>query len=775
MVLLRVLLPCLLCASVGAQSPSLEPYELPVDVAAAVRELTGAEPMRLLELLGDPTRQAREPAVEHWGQLDVRAQCALVRAGLRAGGSAAVGAAALAGEGDWLDLAETKAAVRAALPTCNRVDTPFDLGALFRMFDSEDAAAFLGNPGPRPREVPQFLGSMHRVLGPEHYPLIERLARSDDLLLRIEAVQYLGGRRIHRERIADFVITQPPGWKDEPEGVDIYSQPVPYVPLAVPSSAAREGYPAKLAALLERTFLRGGEGPPGSQFVAFHWVGEANAGPDDQTLLLQLAACNADAARRIAVHGLAQLGSPAALDALRRIAADRAEGRIAPACALGALVRSGDAEAKAALAADDAPDLALAVLWSVARADAERRLDAAFAGGGADSMASFWRLLEQAHRGASCGMPMDGLGEALVLRARRMDPDARRLFAMLEQWSATRRPDLLARAIALLDVANVVHAPLAVLEVADPVALATALHRIVRESKDHGDSIRRALPALVRMEPSLLGDAEDVLALFGRAESWDWQEEREELRIRLAAARPEVLRDRVLAALRREHGAGTWSGAGAMAAAAAVGGVDVHLALSLRNAYGERNTTPAEFEAAMAVMREPLLRGDGVAAVEALLAAADGSLCGLDGLWTLRDGRGLPYLRAARDRRELGGHREAIGQLARAGDPAALATVEHAIRARLYGWMDSWSPHVLANGHDLARVPLLVAQLDTNCCTHTVVSGALQQIVPLVPEPADDLAVPRVERERAFWQVAREQLRFSRIADGHVVLPARDR
>jgi hypothetical protein len=750
----------------------LPPYELPAAVVARVQERTREEPMQFVARLGAPSPDARESAYEHWGELDAEAKAALVRAGLRAGGAAAIGAAAVADEGFWLDLAETKAAVRAGLPVHNRIDTPFDVGGFYRMFDAEDAAVLLADPGPRPREVPQFLGILHRVLGPKHAPLLERLARSDDWLLRIEAAGYLGAPD-ERRRVAQYLVTRPAGWDERPEGVDVFTEGVPYTPQAVPAAAQREGFDALLGELIERQFLGETIGDSKTRFFVAQWAKDSRAGAGDLPLLQRLAAVDDDDARRIAVAGLAQLGGDEALATLRAIAAAteaavRDREHLAPWFAWAALAAAGDDAARRRLADPAAPAVALALAWQVARADALPAIDAAFGAAVDGGRTAFRRVLAAAAAGVAVGAPMHGLEAALVERARRVDLDARRLFPMLRELPATRHDDVVRRAIERLDDTNVTAAPLAVFEVVDAPALARQLLGIVANAAEGSDAIEGALAALVQLAPPLLGDAASVHRLFDLAERWPWAERREELRVRLAAARPAELRERVFATLQREHEPGSWAAAGAVAAAVAALGVDERVALSWLNAYGERNASAEELAAARAVMLPALERGDGAAAIVLLIEDEGGRLCGLDGLWTLPDGVGMQCLRTARDRRELGEHREAIGQLARGGDPEALAVVEHVIRARLYGWLDYWPDHVLGNGHDLDRLPLLLAQLGVNCCTHAVVTSALDCIMPREGQHDGDVFVTEVDLDRAWWQTPRERLRLSRIAGGWV-------
>ncbi|MBL8732495.1 MAG: hypothetical protein JNN13_09015 [Planctomycetes bacterium] len=125
----------------------------------------------------------------------------------------------------------------------------------------------------------------------------------------------------------------------------------------------------------------------------------------------------------------------------------------------------------------------------------------------------------------------------------------------------------------------------------------------------------------------------------------------------------------------------------------------------------------------------PALRaGDGAGAIAALCARGPAFVGELRYLGACRSAAVRAHLERCRDEREHGQYRWAIAELARSGDGAARAEIEAVITHRLYRWLDDLDCEVLTDGAALERVPLLLDQLDTNCCTFAVVGSALGQV-----------------------------------------------
>src|SRR6185369_15027084 len=110
-------LPWFVVLSVALVLPAqgLLPCPLPDDVAATVQKVAGQDAFAVLRVLGGMDLEARAAARAKWDTLDVRARCAVVRAGLRSTDQeVATGAAAMA-KLEWLDAAECKRAAAVGL------------------------------------------------------------------------------------------------------------------------------------------------------------------------------------------------------------------------------------------------------------------------------------------------------------------------------------------------------------------------------------------------------------------------------------------------------------------------------------------------------------------------------------------------------------------------------------------------------------------------------------------------------------------------------------
>jgi len=769
-----VSLVVLLGAGVPAQE--LSSYELPAAVATRIRAQTDDEPFRLLGAIASADLGRRQAAEAKWEALDERSQCALIRAGLRSSDAeVAAGAAVKAADhSQWLDTSETKRAARAGLARCNGYNTPFDVANFFDLLDGEDAALLLAAPGPRPREMVQFIGPLHHRLGPEHWAQVELLAYGDDVLLQRDAEHYLGFVKSQRLRYGHFLLSRPIEPAEWPEDFDPVTDRMPYEPRKVDLRPKGDGYHPVLAALLEDLFLSERKLEGRELTFAWRWAISEDAGEIDRPLLVRLAASPRHEAKSIAIAGLSAIGGEDVVKTLRQSVEGLPDTHVDLFFALGELTRRGDADARQRLIdlAAERPG-ALAVLWRVERERAVDLLDAV----------ELKHVLDAIDEGAIWGAPMDGIDVALVGRAGRLD--AVGLGRLLADVPTARSPDLLARAIAALDASNVDDMPLGVLEFGGAAALAGQLHAILADDELTGDLFETTMGALVRLEPALLGDDATVLALFDRCGALRDFEARASLQLRIAAARGDVVRDRLLAPLDDADPAsvsvGTtgmvWNSpaarqlAGMLAAAVAACGVDYRSAAGLMFELTKHGPTAAQLTAARTAMRGPLLRGDGVAAIGALLALDMGIDLGHLRVWTLPDEVALPALQRGLEQRERGEYLDAVGQLARRGDQAARAEVERAIRRRLYRWIDRLGVGVLTDGKSLDRVPLLLSQVDSNCCTYAVIASALEEVFEVDAFTNENGVRSRPARLRATWERGRDRLRWSRIADRWLIVP----
>ena len=758
--------------SLVAAGQELPPYQLPVDVASRVRDLTLAEPLRLLAGLASADLDLRGRADAFWQQLPARSRCALMRAGLRSADvEVAAGAARVATDNyEWLDTVEIKRAAQRGMARCNRIDTPFDVGEFFDLLDAEDAAHFLGNPGPRPREVPQFVGPLHQRLGPEHWPQLEQLAHGDDLLLRDDAVPYLALTKYRRLAYAHFLLSQPLDAPVLPDDFDPMVDRLPYQPRRFSLRAKGDGYHPVLAALLEDQFLVRDKDRAGAGACAWRWARAERAGEIDRALLLRLAACDRDAGQRVAIAGLARLEGEDVHAALRQIAAGEIDADVAPLLALGELVRRDDAAARARLRilAFGHP-LALATLWQVDRAAFAPYLDAACTGAGRDGDAAMRRLLEAVDDGRFWGLPMTGLDAALLARVRAVECDDARLGRVLAALPRTRRPELARRVIGAIDAGNVDGMPLGVLELLAPEALALRLHALLADDELDDDALVTTIAAVARLPDELLGSDAFVARLYDRCAQIRSEDSRERLRLRIAAVRGRAVWTVVAQRLEDAVVPNSYASAGALAAAVAATGIDHRTAHSLYYNL-QANADAQQLHGAFRVMKAPLLRGDGEAAIAALLAQ-DVLGLGLVTVWPLADAVALPALERGRTARERGEYLAATGQLARRGHAAARAEVESAISRRLYGWIDRLGTDVLTDGKSLDRVPLLLSQVDSNCCTFAVIASALEDVFEVDPFVGESGVQLRPAVLHAVWREHRDDLRWSRIADRWLIVP----
>lgn len=751
------------CLLVPLTAQQLPPYELPADVAAAVRVAGRPEPMLLLAELGSMELPRRARAEEIWSLLDARSRCALVRAGLRAlDPGVAFGAAAKAGDGAWLDAAECKRAVRAGMGRCNVVDTPFDVAAFFKLFDARDTAEFLANPGEPPYEVPQFFDALHHRFGPEHAAQVEQLGRGDHVLVRRDAARYLPVLRVERAMMAHHLLAMPVGEPELPKGFDYANGRLPFVPRSFTLRPAGDGWPPLLEALLER-LLEAGDDELGWR-LAWLWARDVAAGPADAALLERLLRSDQEVAQRIGVRGVREHDLPAARELLAAVAGSTDDEALAPLLALVELHRRGDGAALATLRTQAAgAPLALALWWNVAPAEAAAFVTPAFAG----DVAMAVHLVAARDDGEFWGEPMAGV-EAHVASALAESRDGGpALGELLLGFPGLRTVSLARRAIAALDARNVEQMPLAVLELADAPALAAALQHLLAGEGLSPDGRERIVTALCRLGAPGADEAAVDRLWEGVAALGD-SDRRNHRRIELAAALGPRAANRLLAGLDAEQW--TWGPdtAGSIAALWAAGGVDTGLAKELAEELARLPHEP------IAALREPLLpllrAGEGRAAV--LRYLADRPLeRGLPSfLWTL-GAEGMALLRRYRDERELGYHCQALGELARGGDQEARAEVESAIRRRFYRWIDTWTSDALTDGQKLERVPLLLSQLDANCCVHAVVESALDDLFEVDTAAGGRGVLTRGQRVVQAFERGRGRFAWSRIAGRWLVAP----
>ncbi len=749
----------------------LPPYVLPADVAAKVRALTPGEPLHLLAALASMDLQRRAAAEELWQALDVRSQCAMVRAGLRADDTeVAIGAVAKADEGRWLDTREQKRAATIGMGRCNVENTPLGVGEFFHMLDAKDTALFLANPGEMPREVPQFLGALHHRFGPEHQAQIEQLTRSDDVLLRQDAAKYFGVVKLERARYAHFLLSQPPKEEEFPDTFDPQHDKSPFVPRPVVLRPAGEGYPPLLAAVLERVFLSGAEPSQGDRVFAWRWARDSKAGEVDRAQLIALLGSETDEGQRVGVLGLQQLGA-ADRGALLTALAAQADGEsLAPLQALAELVRGGDAVARQTLASLAEPHpLAFSMLWSADRERAMATVALAMGDDAERGLLALQHLELAANEGELWGDPMVGLDQVLRERSAAAPLDGARLGFLFEQFPAVRSVALGQRTIAAITAETVPAMPLGALELADAAALAKALQQLLVVDEVQFEVRELAVRGLAALGRIGLGEPTQAARLWSQAAQLNNEETRAKARIWLAEIRDPTVSTLLLAETKDAMWYPGWETAGLVGALAAASGLDRRLALAFAQDLHEFDIE--RMSGLRTQLLELLRTGRASEAIVRYLADRPLERGGFDFLWLLPDPAGRAYLQRCREEREFGLYCWATGELARGGDAAARAEVESAIERRLYGWIDDFSADVLTDGNRLERVPLLLRQVDSNCCTLAVVGTALEEVFEFETDLPEHGIRSRPARIQAAWQRCQGQLQWSRIANRWLIAP----
>ena len=169
-----------------------------------------------------------------------------------------------------------------------------------------------------------------------------------------------------------------------------------------------------------------------------------------------------------------------------------------------------------------------------------------------------------------------------------------------------------------------------------------------------------------------------------------------------------------------------------------------------------------------APIRAQLRAGNPFEALRVLHGAAPGRV---PGLGRIHDARINALLHDLRDRRELGCHAWAVGELALQGDAAARAEMQQVCGDGRYGWIDDATPEALTLGFDLRMVPALVAELESNCCRCVPIDMALLGMVGIeFRNGAPWWVRTEAQAVRGWFQRFGVRLRWSRLAERWVVV-----
>jgi hypothetical protein len=560
-----------------------------------------------------------------------------------------------------------------------------------------------------------------------------------------------------------------------PPSFDPTTEKSPFVPRSFTLRAEGAGYPALLAAVLERVFLTEPEVDRGLALFAWRWATEATPGEIDRELMPRLLRCDSDEAQRIGLRILQQIGGDEAGPLLSELA-DKADGEmLAPLQGLRELVRRGDAGARLRLVElARSKSLALTMLWQCAREEANAMLKVAFGAEAEAGRSVLAQFDDAAEEGDQLGEPMVGLDEALRERAAKADLEAGRLASLLEWFPAVRSPALCSRAIGLMTPANLKDMPLGVLELADRAALAQALHRVLATEGLGKEPRELAIGCLANLGKPGLGDAAQAEVLWQQLLKLQSEEDRGTLQIDFAEVRDPAWTARLRAAAKDETWYPGWETAGRIGALTAAGGIDKRLAFEFANTLQSLDID------VLGKLREDLLpkllAGDGAGAIESFVRSRSLDDRPLDFLWLLPGKFGPEWLQRCRVEREYGLYAWATGELSRAGDPDAKAEVESAIARRLYGWIDEFTVDVLTDGKSLERVPLLLQQVDSNCCTFAVVGSALEDTFEVDAFESEYGLLSRPELLKRAWDrcqgtLGQGKLAWSNIASKWLIAP----
>ncbi len=754
--------------AIGAMAQGLPPLPLAAADRAAV-VAAGQDPDQLLRRLASTAPDEQRQARAAFDALAVPLRAALCRAGLRSEDPLVrCGAAVVAaGTPGWLDLDETRAAARAGRSRAVVTDTPFDFAAYCDLLDAAGATELLAGEWPLPREIFQPIGALHHRLGPEHVPLLVQLAGTDDVLLREDAFGWLPvalqHTTAHDDKVAAAVLAWPgrrPWQKPfDPTERREALQPRPFT-LRPPG----EGFPALLAAVLDRLFLQECDDDL-AKFRPWAWRWSLRLAPAerDRELLVRLVASADERGQQAGIRGLLRLPAPErepALQAARARAAVGADAGLAPWWAVAAHAADGDAAARQRLAASAGHPFVLAH-WLQAEPAAARTaifaqvLDADPAVG----LGAIERLDDALAEARFWGIAVDGeaVQDALAAAAATAGLDGARLGLLLRRFDRARTAALCAQALAALRPELLGDIPLPVLELHDGHALLEWLRRTFADDAlkpEHRDLVADALLRVGEQRSA------------GRLWAWAMTrtgDERVSAMLRFGACGGDEVEKLIAALVTAEPPPEpTPLTVAPLCAWLAVYAHDTRLAEELLRELCE--LPGDDFAAAWRALAGPLRAGqNGAAAVAAYMAIRPPGRGELRGLGAFGEAV-RPWLQRVRAEREHGLYRWATGELALQGDPAARAELDAAFAARLYRWLDDADPEVLASRGSAEGVIRLLPLLESNCCTFAVVGSRLEDLFEADAFVAEDGLRTRPQLLQDRWWRVGERWRWSWLA-----------
>lgn len=711
----------------------------------------------------------------------------MLRAGLRLQDGPAAVACAARLPWDWLDEAESARCVALLAPGLFRPGWPGDFNEFRSYLGSEDLGPILEGLPPEPVAPPgcdsmaDALGELHRIVRPEHLPVLCRLFLAGDEAIRsgtfdcIHTILPFTDR--HREDVARFLLSN-------------YGRPVPE-PGA--ETAGGPGYPPLLRLLLRdlyhREFRSYDEG-----YWVLRWAAVETPGPEDAALLLRLLEGEEEEVglsdtEAVVFHlALGALRDEESLAWLQGTANDEDEDPESRCLCLAALARRGvpgSAERMEPLAAES--DLGWALLAGTDPPRAAAVLRARLGGSGAAAVEDALKFLEDALEGADmCGLEIppaafEGMEETVLGAG--LDGGTLARYAVTIPGLRTRRMaqaavEALRRAGPQPDpvegTAGTARLPdpgeTAFLEVAVPDGFRALLRDwAARDPAGCSDAVGWALGCLLLLGDPTSGpllapwvrENPDILLPYG-VEAYGGP-------ISLLARSPcpetdWVLRD-FAAGDDREHALE------ALAGLAGTQGLPPWTAWRLAAGSGvQGEERSAEEDAAI---RESILAGR---AREALFETLDRDPMHCPGdIGLLDDPRTAKFL-ARRDAwRSRGLHLFlfATEQAALAGDTLAKEELQRAFRAGRYRWIDEAVEDGMTLGRDLSMIPFWIDELEGACCRSCKPDWLLDHLFDVRSYRCMRSGVRTpAALARRWWAENGPRLRWSRLANRFVAGPA---
>lgn len=752
-IIVTTLIACCQCHAQDGTSSRLEASR--ASLASFAERFPEQLPAALGRLAGSEQSE-RDLAVAWLDSLALDDKVALLRAVLWHADPLVAGGAALLVQPRWLDVEESRRVVELLLPRALTLPPPFDIAEFGALLTPKDISRELLLDVPLAREAVQFLPALHHSLRQEHIPLLADVTRSDDLILRGDALRFLSVLANYTEHAPhlDLIALAVLSWNHASTAVadrDPTTERIEARPLAIRLPAHDGAIPRTLAALLRRLWLE----PIPDALAAFRpmarrWLLSVRATAADLPLLaeflsvedtdllavlarhfadsaeetsrerlLALSTHTDDTVRAIALSALARRGSSTHRDALR----DLANAGVVPAIA--ELLGHGTSAIVSLGEWLDAKDSATAIQRAKAMVEALEPERSAVHPRAEDAL---WRLRDALNR---------------------RPPAAAAAAVLVAAIPHLRSDRLCTAAVRSLDSADLDANLLAVLELFDRDLI---VDRLRAASAACADPKRRRALDSARARLGDPAESEAMLAVFDADSQIP--------RTWLARSRSEALRTELEARLKSASRHDDERALAAIEVLAVLDGMDDVLAAGLmtevRNQIDSLNlpvaasrlVERAQSLGAEAALREYLsLRPNGAPVLHRSGALATPSV--------------LAWLQRAREDRAAGHYREATLEAARAGDSEALAELRRAHALELYRWIDDLPADALGIENRRPDPVRWYPMLAGNCCAFAAIASRLEDWYELDAFRKETGLRSRIDLVREIFQDARLEWRFS--------------